>query len=120
MNHYSSKNKPLFSLKIKVSLQNIMWRLIMKLKILLTAVAFSLSSASFAGDLLGWNHSCWDNKTALFTDKMNKAIEVASLDRETLLKVDQLTTECHYNVNLGLSTYETDTCKQALEMVGVN
>ncbi len=103
----------------------------MKLKILLTAVAFSLSSASFAGDLslssasfagdlLGWNHSCWDNKTALFTDKMNKAIEVASLDRETLLKVDQLTTECHYNVNLGLSTYETDTCKQALEMVGVN
>ena len=51
---------------------------------------------------------------------MNKAIEVASLDRETLLKVDQLTTECHYNVNLGLSTYETDTCKQALEMVGVN
>ena len=45
----------------------------MKLKILLTAVAFSLSSASFAGDLLGWNHSCWDNKTALFTDKINKA-----------------------------------------------
>ena len=52
----------------------------MKLKILLAAVAFCLSSASFAGDLLGWNHSCWDNKTALFTDKMNKAIEVASLD----------------------------------------
>ena len=92
----------------------------MKLKILLAAVAFCLSSASFAGDLLGWNHSCWDTKTALFTDKMNKAIEVASLDRETLLKVDQLTTECHYNVNLGLSTYETDTCKKALEMVGVN
>ena len=52
----------------------------MKLKILLAAVALCLSSASFAGDLLGWSHSCWDNKTALFTDKMNKAIEVASLD----------------------------------------
>ena len=92
----------------------------MKLKILLAAAALCLSSASFAGDLSGWNHSCWANKTALFSDKMNKAIEVASLDRETLLKVDQLTAECHYNVNLGLSTYETDACKQALEMVGVN
>ena len=90
----------------------------MKLKILLTTIAFCLSSASFAGE--GWNHSCWDNKTALFSDKMSKAIEVSSLDRETLLKVDQLTTECHYTVNLGLSTYETDACKQALEMVGVN
>ena len=86
----------------------------MKFKMIATAIAFCLGSASFAGDLLGWNHSCWDNKTALFTDKMNKAIEVASLDRETLLKVDQLTTECHYNVNLGQSTYETDACKQAL------
>ena len=89
----------------------------MKFKILLTAVTFCLGSASFAGD---WNHTCWDNKTALFSNKMSKAIEVASLDSETLLKVDQLTTECHYNVNLGLSTYETDACKKALDMVGVN
>ena len=57
----------------------------MKLKILLAAAAFCLSSASFAGE--GWNHSCWDNKTALFSDKISRAIEVASLDKETLLKV---------------------------------
>ena len=93
------------------------WRHIMKFKMILTAIAFCLSSACFAGEM---NHTCWNNKTALFSDKMSKAIEVASLDRETLLKVDQLTTECHYNVNLGLSTYETDACKKALEMVGVN
>ena len=96
------------------------WRQIMKFKMIATAIAFCLGSASFAGDLLGWNHTCWDNKTALFSDKMSKAIEVASLDSQTLLKVDQLTTECHYNVSLGLSTYETDACKKALEMVGVN
>ena len=86
----------------------------MKLKILLAAVAFCLSSTSFAGDLLGWNHSCWDNKTALFSDKIIRAIKFASLDKETLLKVDQLTTECPKNANLGLSIYETDACKQAL------
>ena len=93
----------------------------MKLKIAFTAVAFCLSSASFAGDINhAWDHTCFNNKTALFSTKMSKAIELASLDSETLLKVDQLTTECHYNVNLGLSTYETDSCKKALEMVGVN
>ena len=93
----------------------------MKLKIAFTAVAFCLSSASFAGDINHeWDHTCFNNKTALFSTKMSKAIELASLDSETLLKVDQLTTECHYNVNLGLSTYETDSCKKALEMVGVN
>ena len=93
----------------------------MKLKIAFTVVAFCLSSASFAGDINhAWDHTCFNNKTALFSTKMSKAIEVASLDSETLLKVDQLTTECHYNVNLGLSTYETDSCKKALEMVGVN
>ena len=90
----------------------------MKQKILLTGFLFCLSSASFAGE--AWNQSCWDNKTAMFTNKISKAIEVASLDSETLLKVNQLTTECHYNVNLGLSTYETDKCKEALELVGVN
>ena len=89
----------------------------MKFKMIITAIAFCLSSASFAGDM---NHNCWDNKTALFSDKISKAIKVASLDSKTLLKVDQLITECHYNVNLGLSTYETDACKKALEMVGVN
>ena len=93
----------------------------MKLKIAFTAEAFCLSSASFAGDINhAWDHTCFNNKTASFSTKMSKAIEVASLDSETLLKVDQLTTECHYNVNLGLSTYETDSCKKALEMVGVN
>ena len=75
----------------------------MKLKIAFTAVAFCLSSASFAGDINhAWDHTCFNNKTALFSTKMSKAIEVASLDSETLLKVDQLTTECHYNVNLGI------------------
>ena len=91
----------------------------MKLKILSSVVVFCLSSASFAGDI-AMDHTCWGNKTALFSSKMSKAIEVASLDSETLSEVNKLTTECHYNVNLGLSTYETDTCKQALEMVGVN
>ena len=89
----------------------------MNLKLLFTAGIFCLGTASFAGE--GWNANC-GAKTALFTNKINKAIEVASLDSATLLKVDQLTTECHYNVNLGLSTYETDKCKEALELVGVN
>ena len=91
----------------------------MKLKILLAAAALCSSSASFGGDI-PMNHTCWGSGTALFSSKISKAIEIASLDTETLLKVDQLTTECHYNVNLGLSTYETDACKKALEMVGVN
>ena len=89
----------------------------MKLKLLFTAGVFCLSTASFAGE--GWNANC-AAKTALFTNKISKAIEVASLDSTTLLKVDKLTNECHHNVNLGLSTYETDACKQALEMVGLN
>ena len=89
----------------------------MKPKLLLTASIFCLSTASFAGE--GWNANC-AAKTALFTNKISKALEVASLDSATLLKVDQLTTECHHKVNLGLSTYETDACQQALEMVGVN
>ena len=89
----------------------------MKLKLLFTSVVFFLSTASFAGE--GWNVNC-AAKTALFTNKINNAIEIAALDSKTLLKVDELTTECHLNVNLGLSTYETDKCKEALELVGVN
>ena len=89
----------------------------MNLKFLFTAGIFCLGTASFAGE--GWNANC-GAKTALFTNKINKAIEVASLDSATLRKVDQLTAECHYNVNLGLSTYETDKCKEALDLVGVN
>ena len=90
----------------------------MKLKLLFTVGVFCLSTASFAGE--GWNATCAAKTAALFTNKISKAIEVASLDSATLLKVDQLTTECHLNVNLGLSTYETDMCKEALELVGVN
>ena len=89
----------------------------MKLKLLFTFIVFCLSTASFAGE--GWNANC-AAKTALFTNKISRAIEVASLDSATLRKVDQLTTECHYNVNLGLSTYETDKCKEALNLVGLN
>ena len=90
----------------------------MKLKLLLTAGVFCLSTASFAGE--GWNATCAAKTAALFTNKISKAIEVASLDSATKLKVDQLTAECKYSVYLGFSTYETDACKQALEMVGVN
>ena len=91
----------------------------MKTVILTTAITLGMFSASFAGE--GWNnsHVC-DPKIALFSDKISKAIEMASLDSSTLLKVDQLTTECHYEVSLGLSTYDTAKCKSALELVGVN
>ena len=89
----------------------------MKLKLLFTAGVLCLSTVSFAGE--GWNTTC-AAKTASFTNKINKAIELATLDSATLIKVDQLTTECHRKVNLGLSTYKTDACKRALEMVGVN
>ena len=89
----------------------------MKLKLLFTSFVFCLSTASFAGE--GWNANC-AAKTALFTNKISNAIEVASLDNKTLLKVDELTTECHLNVSRGLSTYETDKCKEVLELVGVN
>ena len=90
----------------------------MKLKLLFTTVVFCFSTAAFSGE--GWNANNCGAKTAWFTKKMSTAVEVASLDSETLLKVDQLTSECHYRVSLGLSTYETGKCKEALELVGVN
>ena len=89
----------------------------MKLKILFAAVAFCLSSASFAEGL--WTHSC-DPKSVWFSEKISSGIQTASLDTETLLKVDELTVQCHYEVNLGLSTYETAKCKKALDLVGYN
>ena len=91
----------------------------MKLKILLATGAICFSSASFAGDILGWNHSC-DPKSAWFSEKINSGIKTASLDRETLLKIDELTMLCHHEVNIGLSTYETEKCKKALDLVGYN
>jgi hypothetical protein len=59
-----------------------------------------------------------DHKSALFSIQINKAIKTASLDTKTLLEVDELTIQCHYEVSLGLSTYETGKCKKALDLVG--
>ena len=87
-------------------------------KFLFTAAVFCLSSTSFAGEAK--MTMCLENKSALFTTQMSRAIEITSLDNETLMKVDKLTSKCHKNVSLGLSTYETDACKQALELVGIN
>ena len=78
---------------------------------------FWFSPASFAEGL--WNHSC-DPKSVWFSEKISSGIQTASLDTETLLKVDELTVQCHYEVNLGLSTYETAKCKKALDLVGYN
>ena len=89
----------------------------MKFILFVTIMLFCFSTTSFAEGL--WTHSC-DPKSAWFSEKISSGIQTASLDTATLLKVDQLTTECHYNVNLGLSTYETDKCKEALDLVGVN
>ncbi len=89
----------------------------MKLKIFFTMVVFCLSSASFAGEM--FNHSC-DPKSVWFDNKISSAVKTASLDRETLLKVDELSVQCHYEVLNGTSTYETAKCKRALELVGVN
>ena len=78
---------------------------------------FCFSTTSFAEGL--WTHSC-DPKSVWFSEKINSGIQSASLDTETLLKVDKLTVQCHYEVNLGISTYETAKCKKALDLVGYN
>ena len=87
-------------------------------KFLFGAAVFCLSSASFAGEAK--MTMCLENKSALFTTQISRAIEITSLDKATLMKVDKLTSKCHNNVSLGLSTYATDACKQALELVGIN
>ena len=90
---------------------------IMRLNLLGVLLLFCFSTSSFAEGL--WSHSC-DPKSAWFSSQIGNAIETASLDTETLLKVDELTVQCHYEVNLGLSTYETAKCKKALNLVGYN
>ena len=89
----------------------------MKLNLLGAILLFCFSTTSFAEGL--WTHSC-DPKSAWFSEKISSGIRTASLDRETLLKVDELTMMCHHEVNLGLSTYETEKCKKALDLVGYN
>ena len=63
------------------------------------------------------NHSC-DPKSVWFSGQISNAIQTASLDTETLLKIDELAAQCHYEVNLSLSTYKTAKCKKALNLVG--
>ena len=77
----------------------------MKLKLISSVLLFCFSTSSYAEGFM--NH-------------LSNAIQTASLDTETLLKVDELTIQCHYEVNLGLSTYETAKCKKALDLVGYN
>ena len=89
----------------------------MKLNLLGAILLFCFSTTSFAEGF--WNHSC-DPKSVLFSDKISSAIQTASLDLETLLKVDELTIQCHNEVNMGLSTYETAKCKKALDLAGYN
>ena len=89
----------------------------MKLKLIITALLFCFSTSSFAEGFM--NHSC-DPKSAWFSSQISNAIQTASLDTETLLKVDELTVQCHYEVNLGLSTYEIAKCKKARDLVGYN
>ena len=89
----------------------------MRLNLLGALLLFCFSTSSFAEGL--WSHSC-DPKSAWFSSQISNAIQTASLDTETLLEVDELTVQCHYEVNLGLSTYETAKCKKALNLVGYN
>ena len=89
----------------------------MKFNLFVTIMLFCFSTTSFAEGL--WTHSC-DPKSAWFSEKISSGIQTASLDSETLLKVDELTVQCHYEVNLGISTYETAKCKKALDLVGYN
>ena len=93
------------------------WSICMKLNFFVAILLFCFSTTSFAEGL--WTHSC-DPKSAWFSEKINSGIQTASLDTETLLKVDELTVQCHYEVNLGISTYETAKCKKALDLVGYN
>ena len=89
----------------------------MKLNLFVAMMLVCFSTTSFAEGL--WTHSCAP-KSVWFSEKISSGIQTASLDTETLLKVDELTVQCHYEVNLGLSTYETAKCKKALDLVGYN
>ena len=60
------------------------------------------------------------SKTAAFTTKINKALELASLDNDTVQRINKLTTDCHFEYNVGMSTYQTNSCKEALDLLGIN
>ena len=60
------------------------------------------------------------SKTAAFTTKINKALELASLDNETVQRINKLTSNCHFEYNIGMSTYQTNSCKEALDLLGIN
>ena len=60
------------------------------------------------------------SKTAAFTTKINKALELASLDNETVLRINKLTSDCHFEYNVGMSTYQTNSCKEAMDLLGIN
>ena len=60
------------------------------------------------------------SKTAAFTTKINKALELASLDNETVQRINKLTSDCHFEYNVGMSTYQTNSCKKALDLLGIN
>ena len=60
------------------------------------------------------------SKTAAFTTKINKALELASLDNETVQRINKLTSDCHFEYNIGMSTYQTNSCKEALDLLNIN
>ena len=59
-------------------------------------------------------------KTRAFTNKINKALQLASFDENTLKRAKKLTSDCYFEYNIGMSTYQTNSCKEALDLLGVN
>ena len=80
----------------------------------ITIISFTLiGSQLFAGG------NC-ASKTAAFDEKIKNALEMASFDDITMSKLNKLTADCHFEYNSGISTYQTNSCKKALDLVGVN
>ena len=85
----------------------------MKIFLFIPLLLTLVSSQVFAGG------DC-ASKTAAFTTKINKALELASLDNETVQRINKLTSDCHFEYNVGMSTYQTNSCKEALDLLGIN
>jgi len=85
------------------------------MKILMATPLFIIlfGSQIFAG-------SDCSSKTAAFTNKINKALQLASFDENTLKRAKKLTSDCYFEYNIGMSTYQTNSCKEALDLLGVN
>ena len=83
-----------------------------KLSLAIISFVFVGSQAFAGGDCA--------SKSAAFDSKIKKAIEMASLSDETVLQLQKLSADCHYEYNIGMSTYQTNSCKKALDLVKIN